>query len=499
MRKKALLPIMVALAAIVLLGCKNPVTSSTDTVINLAAIAGVTAPATGASPVTAITETAQYTGTVAWNDSPATFAASTVYTATITLTAKAGYTLTGVAENFFTVTGATATNPENSGVITAVFPTTETITINLAAIAGVTAPATGASPVTAITETAQYTGTVAWNDSPATFAASTVYTATITLTAKAGYTLTGVAENFFTVTGATATNPENSGVITAVFSKTTFFLAKNYINTTPGFGIRYHITDNNERYAFDSYAWAVSQNLTTNLPKELDFVITLNDEKKSNLSNSLGGKYNLIFNEEKYLGLYSGNPSRNQGNFYLNLMLPVYFDMDMSWTVNTTTFFIADLEDITIGANTFTNCQRVNITDTDSSEYLNGSGYVLYAKDIGIKIYFKRTDGSEVIFTYDSHFQFIENTITGTVFSSGDIPANGKIIQISYENWGNRSITNSDGQYSISAFGPDIVLRIGDDIDNNNILDFTPDRPKEFWLNNITSSINNINIILSDL
>ena len=403
MRKKALLPIMVALAAIVLLGCKNPVTSSTDTVINLAAIAGVTA------------------------------------------------------------------------------------------------PATGASPVTAITETAQYTGTVAWNDSPTTFAASTVYTATITLTAKAGYTLTGVAENFFTVTGATATNPENSGVITAVFSKTTF-LAKNYINTTPGFGIRYHITDNYESYAFDSYAWAVSQNLTTNLPNELDFVITLNEENNCNLSNSLGGKCNLILNEEKYLGLYAGFPSMNQGNFYLNLMLPVYFDKDMSWTVNTRTFFVAELEDITIGANTFTNCQRINITDTDSSEYLNGSGYVLYAKDIGIiKIYFKRTDGSEVIFTYDSHFQFIENTITGTVFSSGDIPANGKIIQISNGNWGNRSITNSDGQYSISAFGPDIVLRIGDDIDNNNILDFTPDLPKEFWLNNITSSINNINIILSDL
>ena len=94
-------------------------------VINIAAIPGVTSPDRGATPVTTIIETAQYTGTVAWNGSPATFAASTVYTATITLTAKSGYTLTGVAANFFTVAGATSdTNPVNSGVVTAVFPAT---------------------------------------------------------------------------------------------------------------------------------------------------------------------------------------------------------------------------------------------------------------------------------------------------------------------------------------------------------------------------------------
>jgi len=119
---------MVALTAIVLLGCPNPATtgSEPDTVINIAAITGVTAPIIGATPVTTITETAQYTGIVAWNGSPETFVADTVYTATITLTAKTGYTTTGVAENFFTVAEATATNAGNSGVITAVFPATGT-------------------------------------------------------------------------------------------------------------------------------------------------------------------------------------------------------------------------------------------------------------------------------------------------------------------------------------------------------------------------------------
>ncbi len=191
------------------------------TQIATAAIAGVTAPVRGATPVTTVTETTSYTGTVTWSSSPVTFAASTAYTATITLTPKAGYTFAGVAANFFTVTGATTTNTADSGVVTAVFPATADPTqIATAAIAGVTAPVRGATPVTTVTETTSYTGTVTWSSSPVTFAASTAYTATITLTPKAGYTFAGVAANFFTVTGATTTNTADSGVITAVFPAT---------------------------------------------------------------------------------------------------------------------------------------------------------------------------------------------------------------------------------------------------------------------------------------
>ena len=92
------------------------------------------------------------------------------------------------------------------------------ITISVAAISGVTAPVTGAMPVSTTTAGTGYTGTVSWSGSPSTFAAATVYTATITLTPTAGYTLTGVSANFFTVAGAaTVTHSANSGVITAVF------------------------------------------------------------------------------------------------------------------------------------------------------------------------------------------------------------------------------------------------------------------------------------------
>ena len=204
----------------------TPVTSSslaiTTTTISAPAIAGVTAPVTGATPVSTTTAGTGYTGAVTWASSGGalggTFAAATVYTATITLTPTSGYTLTGVSANFFTVAGATpVTNLANAGVITAVFPATTT-TISAPAIAGVTAPVTGATPVSTTTAGTGYTGTVAWSGSPATFASATTYTATITLTAAAGYTLTGVTANFFTVAGAgSVTHSANSGVITGVF------------------------------------------------------------------------------------------------------------------------------------------------------------------------------------------------------------------------------------------------------------------------------------------
>ena len=207
------------------------------TTVDALSISGVAAPVLEGTPVSTISESAQYTGTVAWDPVIAeggTFAATTVYTATITLTAKAGYTFDGVEADSFTVAaapeGTAVTNAANSGLVTAVFPATadHLITITAGAIGGVTAPITGAAPVTAaVTETIYYTGTVAWAgtlDGDGNFAAGTVYTATITLTAKATYTFDGVTANSFTVSGApqgtAVTNPANTGVVTAVFPAT---------------------------------------------------------------------------------------------------------------------------------------------------------------------------------------------------------------------------------------------------------------------------------------
>jgi hypothetical protein len=65
---------------------------------------------------------------VSWSPAVSgTFAAETTYTATITLTPKTGYTLQGVAANFFSVAGSNTTtgNSVDSGTFAVTFPATE--------------------------------------------------------------------------------------------------------------------------------------------------------------------------------------------------------------------------------------------------------------------------------------------------------------------------------------------------------------------------------------
>ncbi|MDR1858916.1 MAG: hypothetical protein LBQ69_05550, partial [Treponema sp.] len=198
-------------------------TAGEPAVVDIAAIPGVALPATYAAPVTAIGVTEQYTGTVSWSPLvTGTFAPYKAYTATIRLRANPGFTFAGVAADFFTVAGATsASNAANSYTVTAAFPATGGIPVpvSIAAIPGVTAPLTYETPVAAIAETAQYTGTVAWSpEVSGAFAAETEYTATITLEAKAGFTFDGVAAGFFTVAGAASVgNAAYSGTIMATF------------------------------------------------------------------------------------------------------------------------------------------------------------------------------------------------------------------------------------------------------------------------------------------
>ena len=92
-------------------------------------------------------------------------------------------------------------------------------TINTAII--LTAPVKNGVPQTEM-ETNEYTATVAWSPEVTDkFGYSTVYTATITITPKANYTVKGIAENGYTVSGAqTVTNEADSATITAVYAAT---------------------------------------------------------------------------------------------------------------------------------------------------------------------------------------------------------------------------------------------------------------------------------------
>ena len=110
---------------------------TTQNAINIPYITDILPPRTGNTPVKAITSSGQYTGTVEWSPDHAVFEADTEYTATITLTPKIGWTLTGVAANYFRIynpvgsgsgatgTGYGTTHAAGSGVITKTFPKTK--------------------------------------------------------------------------------------------------------------------------------------------------------------------------------------------------------------------------------------------------------------------------------------------------------------------------------------------------------------------------------------
>jgi hypothetical protein len=252
--------------------------ASGPSIISIAAIAGVTAPVNGGIPVTVITENAQYGGTVVWTPSDETFQPNKVYYAVITLTEKGKYTLQGVQKNFFTVAGAlTVTNDENSGVITAVFPRTagtvdNPAVIDIKNIEGVTVPIIGGIPKSEISPSPQYTGTITWSPKDNPYEAGTVYTATITLEPKIGFTFKGVATDFFTVKEATTANAANSNVVTAVFRVTstiinninelsTFLSAQSANTKTTPYYIVLNVDDNNI-YSYSNYS---NYNLGTTL------------------------------------------------------------------------------------------------------------------------------------------------------------------------------------------------------------------------------------------
>jgi quinol monooxygenase YgiN len=211
-------------------------------------------PVKGQAPLYPELTTTQYTGTLVWQKADGSsfngnFAASTAYMAVITLAAKTGYSFSGLAANSFSHSEATATNAVvNSATltITILFPVTaapdeDTVIDTLPLMSLVTAPEKGRAPLHPAIDTTQYTGTIAWQKENGTsfsgnFAASTVYKAVVALTAKTGFTFTGVAANSFRYDRATVTNAANSGTITILFPITADLAPISGLSVSPGNG-----------------------------------------------------------------------------------------------------------------------------------------------------------------------------------------------------------------------------------------------------------------------
>ncbi|MDD2478204.1 MAG: hypothetical protein PHW45_04490, partial [Candidatus ainarchaeum sp.] len=120
-----------------------------------------------------------------------------------------------------TATGTGAfSDTETSAPTEAVQPKT----VNIAAIPGITIPATNRTDASAVSTT-QYTGTISWTPllpENKQFQSNTLYNAIIALSPATGYTFSGIPANFFTVAGAASVkNDASSGVVTAYFFSTT--------------------------------------------------------------------------------------------------------------------------------------------------------------------------------------------------------------------------------------------------------------------------------------
>jgi hypothetical protein len=224
---------MIFLTAIALAGCPaDTLPEKGDAEVSALDLTELlTAPVKGAAAQSVFAEQSQYTGTIVWkqgeSDHSGVFAASTVYRAVLTLTAQKGYRFSFTEAGSFTYTGAAITQSGNTGAsltVAITFPATvgenedtPVTAANLTAL--VTAPVKGAAAQTAFTEQTQYTGTIVWKqgdvDHSGTFAASTVYKAVVTLTAKSGFTFTGAGT--FTHDGAAnVTQSGNTGASLAV-------------------------------------------------------------------------------------------------------------------------------------------------------------------------------------------------------------------------------------------------------------------------------------------
>lgn len=316
---------------------------------------------------------------------------------------------------------------------------------------------------------------------------------------------TGDIDSIADMEDATTTLTMNDDyVIIANFELPTYE-SLDYFPIAEGYGIKYHVTDNSDDTPCNVNVWAVSQYYETGKPDDLDFVFTLIKEGAGGqyyCPCSLGGQTSRTWNNKHFTAFYAGFPVGNQGNFYWKFCVLRTFSSGDEWTWGDRQYMVEQIGQQTINGVDFDDCIKITINDSlHEYEYLRGSGYFILARDIGIvKLVFDRTDGTRVSYEYIEHRELVRHTISGTIRDRG-VPVEGIVVGISNGSWGIRSVTDPNGAFSIQAYGPDIVLRLGYDEDNDDVLDFDdyPNYPKEYSVNDITSDIVNLNIDISTL
>ncbi len=265
----------------------------------------------------------------------------------------------------------------------------------------------------------------------------------------------------------------------------------DYFKISEGHGIKYHVTD--DYNSLDCNVWAASQYAESGKPHDIDFVFTLvksGEEGGYFRNSSLGGEVSRNVDGKNLTLLYAGFPSGNQANFYLNFSLPRFFDSGDAWTIGNREHGVEHIGAYTVNGAYFGDCIRVAIDDSsNTADYLRGVGYFVLARDVGIvELVFDRANGDSVLYEYVEHGSLTRHTLSGTVCADS-VPVEGIVVQLSNANWGTRSVTDSSGTFSIQAYGPDVILRVGYDEDGDDVFEFDDSYPRRHCVNNITSDI----------
>jgi hypothetical protein len=182
------------------------------------------------------------------------FVADTEYTATVSLTARAGYTFKGIADGTGSFTHSNGTpnfaingSDSTKGMVTIAFaaiPLTKVTGTDLTL--PIPAPVPGAPGIVTVNAT-EYTGTVTWTKTAGgghsgPFAAGTEYTATVSLTARTGYTFKGIANGTGSFTHSNGTpnfaingSDPAKGTVRIEFTATAKHAISGILNLTPYF------------------------------------------------------------------------------------------------------------------------------------------------------------------------------------------------------------------------------------------------------------------------
>jgi len=265
-----------------------------------------------------------------------------------------------------------------------------------------------------------------------------------------------------------------------------YYTGADYLRVTTGYGIKYQVTDDMDY--LNCTIWAVSR---PSNGEAFALSLVTSDCEEGSFSNAwLGGQYSSTY--KKYL-FDLQCPTDNQALYYSMFSLLKRFDSGNQWTLFEKEYKVEAIEEYSVNGITFDDCIKVTVDNSEESdEYLQGNGYFILAKDVGIvQLVFNRDNGTSVLFEYLENSEQEQYSLCGTISDTTGESVEGLVLQLSNCDGTVRSVVTDNGWFAINAYGPDVVLRVGYEGNGEGELDLEgyPDYPKAYHVNCLTSEV----------